>query len=225
MRLVARLPASNPDHTFELLIDESPIPKTPEDYTPWSRVFRARNAVLDRVDFDKYDYLLWLDADVVDYPADLPTTLITGNPDGMSAPLVLIENTDRLYDFAAFIQKDKEHIMPDNRNRIWGRNCQHEPPYWNDCPYNKINGEAPASVRWIKPKDRIVEMSCVGTITNVPTWVYKQGVRYSDHPAFTDHYPIALAVRQAGKRVTCDQECVAYHANLGIGKYPGESWH
>ena len=38
--------------------------------------------------------MIWLDADVVKYPSDLILRLYETNPHGVSAPLVVIEDSD-----------------------------------------------------------------------------------------------------------------------------------
>lgn len=203
--LVGKMPAANPKHEFTTYLDFTPIKKEEGDNTPWAKVARARNLLLTKVDYKAYDYILWIDADVVDYPADMPSKLIAGNPEGISAPSVLVEDWQNVfYDWAAFIYKGKSHIEPTNRNRIEGRNIN---PYshWN-------NGEI----------GDVIDMDCVGTITMVPTWIYATGVAYTNHPAFTDHYPLCKVCTDTGKRVTCDRSIIAYHANLP--KY-GEAFH
>lgn len=204
LTLIGKLPVNNPNHTFTTLLDFTPISKTPQDYTPWSKVYKARNLMLSKVNLKDYDYILWIDSDVVDYPLDMPTRLIDGNPNGVSSPMVMIEDLNIAYDWAAFIQLGKDHIDPTNRNRIEGRNINPHHPYYTDGA-----------------KTGLVNMDCVGTITLVPTWIYNFA-RYEDHPAFTDHHPICKACRDNGKTVTVDMNCVAYHANLP--KY-GEQWH
>ena len=219
--LASALPAANPGLNLALDIDTTPIPPDPADCRPWSKVCRIRNRMLDRIDRDAFDFLLWIDADVIDYPADMPTRLLAGNPAGISAPLVLIEGTDRSYDWAAFVMAGKDHVLPTDRRRVWGRNLAHEPPYWHEHDPPRVEDDAGASPRWYEPAGAVVNMDCVGTITLVPTWVYRRA-RYEDHPAFTDHYPLCLACRQAGQRVTVDRSLIAYHADLP--KW-GEEWH
>ena len=48
----------------------------------------------DRYLRPEHEYVIWLDADVVKYPSDLILRLYETNPHGVSAPLVLIENSD-----------------------------------------------------------------------------------------------------------------------------------
>jgi len=195
----------NPALDMGIFIDARAEPSQPGDCRVWSKVARVRNKVLGSIDLAKWDYLLWIDADIIEYPPDLPARLIEANPEGMTAPIVLVEESNRFYDWAAFIIAGKDSVRPADRSRIVGRNLQHEPPYWPE-----------------EPKEELVEMACVGAVTMVPTWVYRQGVTYLDHPAFTDHYPIARFVRDCGKRVICHRGVKVAHAELP--RY-GEAWH
>lgn len=216
------LPASNPELSMALFIDESPVESQPTDKNPWSKVARIRNAMLGKINLDAWDYLLWIDADVVGYPLDMPRRLIRGNPTGVSAPLVLIQDRDEFYDWAAFVMRGADTILPEDRHRVWGRNLAHKPPYWHHHAPFKIEDDRNARPNWYRPPTDIVEMDCVGTITMVPAWVYLEGARYEDHPAFTDHYPICKSVRDSGGKVTVDRTITAYHADLP--KF-NEAWH
>ena len=53
-----------------------------------------RNALLEEYLAPEHELVLWLDADVVQYPPDMVTQLHAANPGGVSAPLVLIEESD-----------------------------------------------------------------------------------------------------------------------------------
>lgn len=198
---------TNEGHNVSIHIDRRPITLSQtEQRTPWSKVTLARNRVLQNIQFWDYEYLLWVDADVTDYPCDMPSRFIELNPDGITAPLILIEGSNTFYDFAASIMAGCDHIEPTNRSRLVGRNLQHEYPYWP-----------------VEPTERFVDMDCVGTITLVPTDIYlNNSDAYEDHPAFTDHYPICKMARSEGKRVGIDRGTIAYHANLP--QY-GEAWH
>ena len=204
LELIGKLPAANPDHQVSTYLDFERVPSEPGDCRPWSKVARARNRMVSRIEPDNYDYLLWIDADVIDYPLDLPTKLIQGNKDGISSPMVMIEGGDTFYDWAAFILAGKDHIRPDYRERIEGRNINPNAPYWPT-----------------EPSEQIVDMDCTGTICMVPSWIYKH-CKHEDHPAFTDWFPLAKVCRDHGKRVTVDRSIKAVHAYLP--KY-GEAFH
>lgn len=195
---------ANPDMQF--MFDTTPIPKLPTDYTPWSRVTRIRNLILTKINLEEWTHLLWIDADVIQYPTDLAAQLLQSNPTGVSAPMIFVEKLgNHFYDWAAFIIKGKDGIQPFNPKQIFGRNLSHSSPFWPT-----------------EPTTRITEMDCVGTITLVPTIIYADGTRYLDHPSMTDHYPICRAARDRGLKVTVNRDIHAVHANLPLY---GEAWH
>src|SRR6266581_1408402 len=66
----------NPSLRMSVCIAEEPEPKLAGDATPWSRVTRVRNRMLAKVPWREHDYVMWLDADLVEFPPDLPTRLV-----------------------------------------------------------------------------------------------------------------------------------------------------
>src|SRR5271170_7491331 len=79
---LSKMAGTNPLHSLHPIIDDSPIDLPPEKLlTPWSRVAVARNIMLSKANLKDFDYVLWIDADVVSYPPDMPTRLIEANPD------------------------------------------------------------------------------------------------------------------------------------------------
>jgi hypothetical protein len=204
--LAGRLPMANPGHELTTIIDYRKEGKHLGDSRAWSKVARVRNKLLDTVHWQEYDYVLWIDADVVDYPADMPSRLIEVNPTGITAPLVLVEGTDKFYDWAAFVELGQSGvIVQQDPVMISGRNLVHEPPYWR-----------------IEPQQLVVAVDCVGTIYVCPTDVYRAGYRHFDHPVFTDHFPICEGARKMGRAIGVHRGVKAYHADLP--KY-GEKWH
>jgi hypothetical protein len=54
-----------------------------------------RNIVIERFLVPGlHEYVLWVDADVVEYPPNLVTLLHQANPEGVTAPTVLIEDSN-----------------------------------------------------------------------------------------------------------------------------------
>jgi hypothetical protein len=101
---------SNPQLDLRIYVDAGPLPELPDDMRPLSKISRLRNRMLDSLDLEKFDYLVWIDSDLVEIPPDLPTTLVTANPDGVTAPMVLIEEPgpvgpNQFYDTTAFVLK------------------------------------------------------------------------------------------------------------------------
>ena len=58
----------------------------------------ARNSLLDIYLKPEHEFVMWIDADIVDYPEDLALRLLREVSDGVIAPMILIEGTDRYYD-------------------------------------------------------------------------------------------------------------------------------
>lgn len=198
--LARRLPPENPLLNVTLLLDDRPVP--PFNLTgrrmPWTKVAHARNRVLRETDLAHYDYVAWIDADIVQYEPSILTSLVYGNPEGMSAPLVLIQSkSDEFYDMTAFITSE-ERAPP---------SVLLSPPYFPGT----------------KPT-QCVELLGVGAFFTVPVEVYKAGVLHDPHELrYTDHYPIARWVRTQGKaKCTCNKSLRTYHANLPKWGLP---WH
>lgn len=85
--------------------------RLPDSGAPWlndgrfSAHARARNAVLEDIDLGAYDYLFWVDIDLVVWPAELLDWALTHNPDGVTAPAVVLDRyIDRFYDTWGFLE-------------------------------------------------------------------------------------------------------------------------
>ncbi len=181
-------------------------PSLPTDSRPWSKVARIRNKMLDSCNWKNYDWLFWVDADIVELPSCAPSQLIEVAKNGIAAPMILAGKTNTFYDWAAFIQAGTSHIEPTNRWRVPRRNIDPLPPYFNE--------------ELVHPA--VVSMDCVGCCYIAHTDIFKTGVRFEDHPAFTDHFPICQRAREMGRPVVVDESIIARHAWL---PYYGEKWH
>jgi hypothetical protein len=70
---------------------------------------RARNALLDACDLGAYDYLYWVDIDIIRWPDGMIAWALAHNPDGVSAPAVLLHRyQDRFYDTLGFLEAGAE---------------------------------------------------------------------------------------------------------------------
>lgn len=220
---------------IEIYFENDRVGKEQGDYTPWSRVKRIRNLMLERTDLQNYDYIYVIDSDIVWYPYDFVSRAVGLNPNGITAPLALIENSNVFYDWCGYQKKDHTSIKSKYKQFILNKSCSQRnfalnPPYVYD-------------------DSRLVELDCVGCTYVVPTSVFKgkyEGeykqellevfnfagvknhkinadyVQYEDHPTFTDHYTICTALRSQGGKVLLDRGSTAYHADLPLY---GEEWH
>lgn len=95
----------------------------PGDYF-YSSHARARNHVVKHIDVNAFDYLLWLDIDIVDVPSDLVQRLVAkSNGVEIVAPFVIKQGTKDFWDIGGFVRN--------------GKNFSPCPPYC-DCEENTI---------------------------------------------------------------------------------------
>jgi hypothetical protein len=177
-------------HEISIWFDSRPIPgNAPRT----KKNTMARNRMLAEVHLDKYDYLLWIDADIVAYPLNMPWLLIEANPNGVSAPLVLMEHSVNFFDTGAFVKHGGYSTPPCTERR----HMQRTYPYFPD-------GEHP---------EYVVEMDGVGAVTMVPTDIYKAGAKYEHNLDWTQHHSICRKAREMGRKVVACRHIVAFHAN------------
>lgn len=217
---------------IDFALDNEQIKTEPSDYTAWSKVKRIRNIMLNKYPIHNYDYLYLIDSDILDYPHNFISRAIGLNQDGITAPLVLVQNTSLFYDIAGFQLKNTTFLTKDNIL---------------NCEYKKI------SINYQPPyidndNSRLSEIDCVGSTYVIPTYVFKLNygdeqqnlldvfnifnitnhtilenkIQHEDHPFYTDHYTLCCALKTNGGKILLDNGSVAYHADLQIY---GEKWH
>ena len=211
----------NPELDIEVFIFDRIVPRIATDKRPLSKVSRIRNMMVAEAGVSaKYDYTLWLDSDVVEFPSDLPTRLIRENPDGVTAPLVLIEEpgplgTDQFYDTTAFVKRGMSNLSEDTSPFVEGRNIDRNYPY--------IKPEGCGDYDWSCPMRTDQELDSVGTIYMVSADIFRVGKAvFADHPSFTEHFPLMEHAWRMGRRVVVSSRTVARHANL---PFYGEGFH
>lgn len=103
--LLARLPAANPGMTFAVCQDDRAV-EIPPHPSQYMRHATIRNFMLDTSLTPDHDAVLWIDSDLIAYPADLPTLLHNANPGGITAPLALLDRfANRFYDIGGFVER------------------------------------------------------------------------------------------------------------------------
>lgn len=219
---------------IDFAFDNERIGKEKTDYTPWSRVKRIRNLMIEKYPIKNYDYLYIIDSDIIDYPHDFLSRAIGLNPDGITAPLALIQNSITFYDWCGYQKLEATNPRGKYAGCLMDKSCK-ERNFNLRPPYTESN-------------DRLEEIDCVGCTYVVPTKIFFNGygsekddllyafelakvknhkiaqdiVQYEDHPTFTDHYTICMATRACGGKIMLDKGSSAYHADLPLF---GENWH
>lgn len=109
--LLAAMVDANPGMSFDVRQDDSavPVPPSPSKY---ARHAAVRNYMLDTHLEERHTHVLWVDSDLVRYPANLPTLLHQANPGGIAAPFVTLDTMgDRFYDIGGFIEQGRRFSM------------------------------------------------------------------------------------------------------------------
>lgn len=108
-QLLNRLPAANPGLTLEIVRDSTAL-EVPPHPSKYIRHAMIRNHMLDTYLRDHHDVVLWIDSDLVDYPAEIPTLLVDAGP--IAAPYVYLDRClPRFYDIGGFIEHGKRFAM------------------------------------------------------------------------------------------------------------------
>lgn len=180
--LLARLEGSNHGMHFDIQQDDTVflVPSHPSLYMRHATV---RNYMLDTYLKPEHTHVLWIDSDLVDYPADLPTRLMgvaqalypyLAIPPVVAAPLALLSPTsgwpNRFYDIGGFIEGG-------NRVRMF-------PP-------------------WFDQRGDVIELDSVGCCYLAPAGLYHAGARYSPPPTdyYVEHWSVMQEARKRGYRV------------------------
>lgn len=202
-QLAERFVDANPDWKWTARIVPCDEPRYPEDRAndPHARV---RNALIERYLLGpegdpEAEYVLWIDSDLVDYPADFPTRAHAANPGGITAPCVVADTEPgRFYDVAGFVRMD-------------GNPSTHAEPWFGERG------------RIIPPAtEPTVDLLSVGCMYLAPAWLYRAGLRYEHRDGHVEHFAFCSAARERGVRVCCLTRAIAFHAWLPDH---GEDWH
>lgn len=196
-------PANRALFEMDLAWHQDPGADPPPGAGKWWQQARARNDLLAAHLRPDHDFVLWIDADLVHYPANLPALLYEASPGDIVAPMVLIEAKSQFYDTLGFIES--------------GRRLGAWPPFWRRRPL----------------KNGLQALDAVGCVYLIPAPIvravaYESVPATADlHPGLqktghTDHWPVMEAARAAGLGIYCDPSVVTLHADLP--KY-GEIWH
>jgi len=229
-----KLKEVNRNLNIDFALDNDRVGKEPTDYTPWSRVKRIRNMMIEKYPISNYDYLYIIDSDMIDYPHNFLTRAIGLNPEGITAPVALIQNSIVFYDWCGFQKKGNTSLYGPYGKYIKNlsvqeRNFNLTPPYVDDnsrlveidcvgCTY--VVPSKVFSLSYGDMKNELIDTFNIAGVTNHK--VNEDKVQYEDHPCFTDHFTVCAALRANGGKVFMDRGSIAYHADLPIY---GEAWH
>ncbi len=201
------LVTSNPGMTFDVRQDDTAL-EIPAHPSLYMRHATVRNYLLDTYLKDEHTHVLWVDSDLIDYPAELPTLLmgVVGETQTICAPLAVLDDThltqkNRFYDIGGFIENGK-------RARMY--------PPWFDQQGDVIELDS-VGCCYLAPAALYRSATVPGETTEIYTSQhFFPAARYS--PPHTDyyveHWSVMQAAKKRGYRICALTTAIATHAWL-----------
>ena len=186
-----------PDFHRRVWLNEQPW--HPNKYEPNAR---ARNQFIERFLGRDYDYVLWMDADIIDAPRDLIERLIAISEErngAIVAPMVWMERV-----------KDGPVSLDTGG---W---------FYDTGGFIDVDGHYANFHSGVAGNGYLAQMRSVGTCYLVPAVLYRRGLRYRPEGSEVEHLSFCRAAAEAGTEIYAARTLNVTHAYLP--KY-GEAWH
>jgi GT2 family glycosyltransferase len=193
---------------------EAPLRGQPHPYRQ-AAIAKIRQNMIDRHLRDER-WVFWVDADLVEYPANLVEELISRAEGGIAAPLVLMEGDlsepaypagfgpGRFYDIAGFIE-----------NGRWARFTQ---PYFDQIgPVYELDSVGSCYLAnadlYRGGAKHTVDHATNSFISNKSEWSADAIQKNQSGPAnsYTEHYSVCEFTREAGLPVRAFADLIAFH--------------
>lgn len=172
---------------------------SPKKYEPNAR---ARNEFIDLFLRPWHDWVLWMDADIIDAPRDLLERLIAISEErngAIVAPMVWMERI-----------KDGPVALDTGG---W---------FYDTGGFVDFHGQYADFHRGVAGNGYLAQMRSVGTCYLVPSVLYRRGLRYRPEGNEVEHLSFCRAAAEAGTEIYAARTLNVTHAYLP--KY-GEAWH
>jgi hypothetical protein len=212
------LECANPGFNVHLGLSDDWEPDLPQDLSRRAAIARLRNRLLKQYLKPSHKYVLWLDGGVVRYPPDLIVKLHRANPNGITAPLVLLEESDQSYfhqrhcgsaNCAGSVMGARPKKFHDPRGFLLSGQRLHGA----DQQFPGTVGEWPP---YLGAQAGKVDCESVGTTYLAPAEVYRSPKipKFFATP-FTENFPVVHAAKyELNMRVLVDLDTVVEHALL-----------
>jgi UDP:flavonoid glycosyltransferase YjiC (YdhE family)/glycosyltransferase involved in cell wall biosynthesis len=162
--------------------------RTPHGRFPRSRLARSRNQLLERA-LGAEEWVLWIDADVADWPADVIERLLAADKE-IVVPNCIVAPGGRTFDYNSF------RLRPDAASLDWS-------PYVIDGVLQPPVGFGRLYLNELR-RYSLVELDAVGgAMLLVRAALHRKGLRFPDEPYKLQIEAAGLALRARELGVTC----------------------
>lgn len=163
---------------------------------------RARNELLERFLRPYHEWVLWIDADIIEYPANMLRVLMgisEANDRAIVAPMVWVERV-------------VEDAPPDIPVGGW---------FYDTGGFVRDDGTYADFVTGVEGDGDEIEMLSVGCVYLAPADIYRRGVRYEPVGNEVEHLSAMRQARALGTKVLATKKINVIHAYLPRW---GEAW-
>jgi len=216
---------------LDIVRDTTPV-LVPDDAPIYTRHAVARNALIDRHLRDWHTHVLWVDADLIDVPPDLPRILLETarrGPTETACPFcrsdLVVDHGDGTCDcgdcgsgwlrgeFASIVAPMA--VLDPSPARLAAYPVAEQ--FYDIGGFLEPRGGMLHRARmfppWFDQTGPVIELASVGCCYLIPAHVYRRGVRYAPPgiPGPVEHWSV---MRQAGLRVCARTDVRVIHAWL-----------
>jgi hypothetical protein len=235
--LLARLEGANSGMHFDICQDDSAVPVPPHP-SLYMRHATVRNYMLEKYLRPHHTHVLWIDSDLIDYPADLPTLLMEACEKlARQCPKCGGQRTAELvwgnytcldcHTDASLtnLASTSWHILPGAIVAPFAMLADSDEPLrrlFSRERFYDIGGfiEHGKRARVVAPffdqQGDVIELDSVGCCYLAPAALYHAGVRYAPPPTdyYVEHWSVMQAAKRRGYRIVALSNVRVTHAWL-----------
>jgi hypothetical protein len=213
--LLGALPAANPGMVFDIRQDDAAIPIPPHP-SLYMRHATVRNYMLDTYLKEEHTHVLWVDSDLIDYPADLPGKLMQAASQCPQCPFSYAD-TCQDEDYARCLKC--ETCWPGTIAAplaLLSESSGFPSRFYDIGGFIEKGTRARMFPPWFEGEGEVIELDSVGCCYLVPAQLYKQGIRYAPPPTdyYVEHWSVMQEAKKRGYRIVALTGVHAVHAWL-----------
>lgn len=217
--LLARLEGANPGMTFDICQDDAALPPPPHP-SIYMKHATVRNYMLDKYLRPEHTHVLWVDSDLVEYPADLPTRLMdVASQTGWLCACGVCARMRDGGDIMGTGAHGSSHSIP---AAIVAPLALLSPTSgWSNRFYDiggfiEHGNRARMFPPWFEQQGDVIELDSVGCCYLAPATLYREGARYAPPPTdyYVEHWSVMQEAKRRGYRVVALTTVHVLHAWL-----------
>lgn len=218
--LLAQLESANPGMSFDIRQDDAKL-EIPEHPSLYMKHATVRNYMLDAYLRDDHAAVLWVDSDLVEYDADLPTQLNQAAERLRKiCPQCKADITVDLYPGARDCAECGHAWMDVGAIvaplALLSETSGYPERFYDIGGFIENGNRARMQPPYFDQQGEVIELDSVGCCYLAPAQLYRDGVRYAPPPTdyYVEHWSVMRQAAKRGYRVACLTTARVVHAWL-----------